>query len=105
MEVSPTITGRLFSAAGRTDTAGITVWFAYRPVDGDLTTTTTVSDADGRFVFDLPSVPLRTASIGASIEGVSPVDLEPDGGALGPGDLVLVVNDSLASHLRYGCAP
>ena len=105
MEASRTIRGKLFAAAGRTDTAGIAVWFAYRPVDGDGTTIETVSDADGRFVFDLPSEPLRSASIGASIEGVRPVDLEPNGGALEPGDLVLVVDDILASSLRYGCAP
>ena len=83
-------------------TDGITVWFAYRPVDGDATTVETISDSQGRFVFDLPTERLRAAAIGANLEGVTPVDLEPGGAWLEPGDLVLIVDDIVPSHLRFG---
>ncbi len=100
--LEPTLTGKLVGAAGRTDTDGVTVWLAYRPVDGEATTVETVSDAEGRFAFDLPSERLRSAKVGAILEGVEPVDLEPKGAPLEPGELVLIVDDIVPSHLRYG---
>ncbi len=100
--LEPTLTGRLVGAAGRTDAEGVTVWLAYRPVDGEATTVETVSDAEGGFAFDLPSEPLRSATVGAVLEGVEPVDLEPKGAPLEPGEVVLIVDDIVPSHLRYG---
>lgn len=96
-----TVAGRLVGVAGRADLAGVAVWFAYRPVGGDATTVETTSDADGHFAFALPPGRLESARVGAHIEGASPVDLEPNGERLEPGDLVLLVDDALPSHLRY----
>lgn len=99
----PTIDGRIVAASGRTLPDGITVWFAYRTVDGEATTLETTSDAQHRFVFDLPTERLRTATIGAVLEGVSPVDLDPRGAPLEAGTVVLIVDDFVPSELRYGC--
>ncbi|HEX2575147.1 MAG TPA: hypothetical protein VHK88_02290 [Aquihabitans sp.] len=98
-----TIAGRLVTTGGRTDIEAVSVWFAYQPVDGESVTVGSTSDAAGRFEFDLPDAPLRTASVGAVVEGADVVDLEPDGGRLEPGDVVIVVDDIVPPHLRYAC--
>jgi len=69
-----TLTGRLVSASGRGSVDGITVWFAYRPVEGAPETLVVLSDARGGFAFDLPAAALRSAEVGAVLEGVDPVD-------------------------------
>ncbi len=96
-----TIAGRLLGAVGRTDTGGVSVWFAYETVDGKATTVMATSDDDGHFAFDLPPGPMRTAKVGAELLGVEPLDLEPNGDRLEPGDLVLIVDDGMPSHLRF----
>lgn len=90
------------AASGRKLPDGITVWFAYRTVDGEAITVEAASDADDRFVFDLPDERLRTARIGAVLEGVRPVDLAPMGVPLDAGDVVLIVDDFVPAHLRFG---
>ena len=97
-----TLAGRLVGAANRTHLGGVIVWLAYQPAVGDGVTVKAVSDAEGRFTFDLPHGPIEKATVGAEIEGVVPVDLEPGGLPLDPGDLVLVVDDIVPSYLRYG---
>ena len=97
-----TLTGRLVSASGRGSVEGITVWFAYRPAEGAPETLEVRSDARGAFAFDLPAAALRSAEVGAVLEGVDPVDLAPMGAPLEPGDLVVVVDDWVPSHLRFG---
>lgn len=96
-----TIAGRLLGAVGRTDTAGVSVWFAYETVDGEATTVMATSDDDGHFAFDLPPGRVKTARVGAELLGVEPLDLEPNGDRLEPGDLVLIVDDGMPSHLRF----
>ena len=100
-QLEQSIDGRLLGAAGKADLGSISVWFAYQPVGGDGTTKRTVSDEGGAFTFALPETPLAKAVIGAEIKGVEPIDLEPNGERLEPGDLVLIIDDSLPSHLRY----
>jgi hypothetical protein len=96
-----TLAGRLVSVAGKAEIAGIEVWFAYRTVPGDDATCQATTGADGSFVFDLPSVPLDQAKVGAHLEGLEPVDLKPEGKVLEPGDVVLLIDDLLPTHLRY----
>lgn len=96
-----TIAGRLLGAVGRTDTAGVSVWFAYETVDGETMTVMATSDDDGHFTFALPPGRMRTAKVGAELLGVEPLDLQPDGDRLEPGDLVLIVDDGMPSHLRF----
>jgi hypothetical protein len=81
---------------------GITIWFAFRPSGGPAVTLEVLSDAHGNFAFELPDGALSSATVGAVLEGVDPVDLEPAGAPLEPGDLVLVVDDFVPSHLRFG---
>lgn len=97
-----TIEGRVLSAAGHSLPERIPVWFAYRTVDGDATTAETTTDAQDRFAFELPAERLQSATMGATLEGVRPVDLEPMGAPLEAGTVVLVVDDLAPSHLRYG---
>jgi len=97
-----TLTGRLVSASGRGNVEGVAVWFAYRPLRGAPETLEVRTDAHGGFVFDLPPAALRSAEVGAVLEGVDPVDLAPMGAPLEPGDLVVVVDDWVPSHLRFG---
>ncbi len=96
-----TIVGRLVGAAGRTDPDGVTVWFSYVPADGEGSTVETTADSEGRFTFALPSGAMNAAKVGAHLEGVRPVDLEPNGEHLEPGDLVLIVDDIIPSHVRF----
>ena len=95
------IAGRLVGVGGKADLASVPIWFAYQPVDGNAATARTMSDADGSFTFDVPDQPLTSAVVGAEIEGAQTVDLEPAGERLDPGELVLVIDDLLPSHLRY----
>ena len=95
------LTGRLVGSAGKASFDGVTVWFAYTPVGGDGRRRETTADENGEFVFDLPDQPLMRAAVGAEIEGAQPVDLEADGTLLEPGDVIIVVDDSLPAHLRY----
>jgi len=96
-----TLAGRLVGATRRTDTSGVTVWFSYRPIDADPVTIQTVSDLNGEFSFTLPSTAVTQAKIGALIEGATPVDLEPTNSLLEPGEIVLIIDDIVASHQRY----
>ncbi len=96
-----TLIGRLVGVTGRADLSGVTIWFTYRPVDAELVTVEAVSGSEGDFLFDLPSPPVIEARVGALIEGVMPIDLEPIEGHLEPGELVLVVDDIIASHQRF----
>ena len=98
---APTLEGRLAAVSGKAPISQVAVWFAYRTVAGDEVTRTARSDDDGSFVFELPSEPLDRAAVGAELEGVAPVDLEPAGAVLEPGDVVLMVDDIVPSHLRY----
>ena len=97
-----TLVGRLVSGSGRRSTEGVSVWLAYRPCDGPAVTLEAVSDARGTFAFDLPSAALRSASVGAELEGVDPVDLAPGEAPLEAGDVVLVIDDLVPPHLRFG---
>ncbi len=98
------IVGRLVGVTNKTNLRGVTAWFAYQEVGEEGTTVKAVVDHDGIFRFSLPTVPLQRAMVGAEIEGVDPIDLEPNGEVLEPGDLVLLVDDIVASHLRYSGA-
>ena len=102
-DVEQTIEGRLIGGSGRGPLDGVTVWFAYRTVHGDMRTIETTSDASGAFSFEIPSDRLQTAHIGAATAGARPVDLDPVGETLEPGTLVLIVDDFVPSHLRFGC--
>ena len=102
--VASTIEGRIVGVTGKAEVAGVEVWFAYRSVDGEETTVRAVTDEGGGFCFALPGEALEQARVGANLEGVAPVDLEPAGRRLVPGDLQLVVDDIVPSHLRYGGA-
>jgi len=97
-----TLAGRLISASGRGSIEGITIWFAFLPCRGDPVTLEARSDPRGNFEFGLPRDAVCSAKVGAVLEGVDPVDLEPMGEPLEPGDLTLVVNDLVPSHLRFG---
>ena len=96
------LAGRLVGMTGKADTAEVTVWLAFQTTTGQSTTLESTTDEHGRFCFDVPTQPLRAAKVGALLEGVQPVDLEPLGGLLEPGEIVLVVDDILPSHIRWG---
>ena len=95
------IAGRVVGAAARTDPSGMKVWFAYQPVGGEPVTVETVANDEGDFSFELPDGPIESASIGALVVGTEPVDLEPNGAQLEAGEVVIIVDDILESHLRY----
>lgn len=95
------MTGRLVGAAGKSSFEGVTVWFSYTPVGGAGRRRLTTADENGEFVFDLPEEPLSRAAVGAHVEGAQPVDLEANGSVLEPGDVIIMVDDSLPAHLRY----
>lgn len=100
----PLLEGRLLATGNHTIVEGQGVWFAYQTAAGRAVTATTVSGPDGGFAFELPADPLAKAVVGADDPGVEPIDLEPGGQALEPGDVVLVVQSSMPSHLRFGGA-
>lgn len=96
-----TLEGRLVAVAGKAIVADIDVWFAYRTLGGEDVTQRLKTGQDGSFTFPVPPEPLERAAVGAELEGVTPVDLAPDGAVLEPGDVVLMIDDLLPSHLRY----
>ncbi len=100
-DASDTLGGCIYALASKLDVGGIEVWFRYQPVDGEPVAQRTVSNDDGTFSFDLPSEPLADAKVGLQVEGAPVVDLEPDGKPLEPGDVTIVVDDTLPLHLRY----
>jgi hypothetical protein len=97
-----TLEGKLVAVSGKANVSAVAVWLAYRSISGEESTVESVSDETGSFAFSLPGVPLERALVGAELEGVEPVDLEPGGDLLEPGDLVLMVDDIVPVHLRYG---
>lgn len=99
-----TIEGRLHGVTGKAEIAGVEVWFAYRTVEGGEATVKAHSDDEGNFVFELPDEMLESARVGANLEGLAPIDLEPAGRRLEPGELNFLVDDIVPSHLRYGGA-
>ena len=103
-EQGQTIEGRLVAVTGKSMVAGVEVWLAYRTTDGREATERTLSAETGEFAFPLPEEPLEQAHVGAELEGVAPIDLEPAGERLEPGDLTLLIDDIVPSHLRYGGA-
>ena len=103
-EVALTIEGHLMGVTGKAELRGVEVWFAYRTVDGEETTLATRSAEGGTFAFPLPRERLAQARVGANLEGVTPVDLEPGGQPLEPGDILLLVDDIVPGHLRFGGA-
>ena len=96
-----TLDGQLVGVTGKAFTAEVVVWLAFQTTAGESSTLETITDDDGHFSFALPSDPLRAAKLGAVLEGVQPLDLEPQDQPLNPGDLVLFVDDFLPTHLRY----
>ena len=96
------LAGRLVGVTGRAETAEVTVWFAFQTTAGQSTTLESTTDEHGRFYFDLPTQRLRAARVGALLEGVQPQDLHPQGQPMEPGDVVLFVDDIVASHIRWG---
>lgn len=96
-----TLEGRLHGVTGKAAVGGVEVWFAYRTIDGAEATAITRTDGRGGFAFEIPERPLRTARVGARLEGAQVVDLEPGGERLEPGDVIVVVDDIVPSHLRH----
>ncbi len=101
-EGEQTIEGQLRAVTGKVDVTDVDVWFAYRTVDGEETSVSVRTGDRGGFTLVLPRERLDRAKVGANLEGVSPIDLEPGGERLEPGDLTLVVDDVVPTYLRYG---
>ena len=59
------------------------------------------TDDLGDFSFELPTQPMRAAKLGAVLEGVQPLDLEPQDQPLNPGEILLYVDDFVPTHLKY----
>lgn len=95
-----TIEGRLLGVTGRGPTAGATVWLSGTTVSGDEVDERTTTDDQGEFSLSLPSAAMASARVGAQVEGAATVDLEPGGEILEPGEVVIVVDDIVPSHLR-----
>jgi len=93
--------GRLVGASGKVDVAAVRVWFAYEMISGASMTDEAVTDALGYFSFALPSEPVVAARVGANVLGSTPLDLEITPGVMESGDVVLVIDDLLPSHIRY----
>ena len=96
-----TLHGRLVGVTGKAPTAEVVVWLAVQTTDGEASTLETVTDDEGFFSFELPVDPLRAAKLGAVLEGVQPLDLKPNDQPLGPGEIMLFVDDFVPSHLKY----
>ena len=96
-----TLNGQLVGITGKAFTAKVVVWLAVQTTAGESSTLETITDDDGNFSFELPAEPLRSAKLGAVLEGVLPLDLEPQGQPLNPGEILLFVDDFLPTHLRY----
>ena len=93
--------GRLVGASGKVDVGAIRVWFAYEMSSGVSTTVEAVTDQLGYFSFALPAESVVAARVGADVIGSTPLDLDISPGLMEPGDLVLVIDDILPSHIRY----
>ncbi|MDE0604431.1 MAG: hypothetical protein OXI18_08520 [bacterium] len=96
-----TLNGQLVGVTGKAFTAGVVVWLAVQTTEGEGSTLETITDDEGFFSFELPSEPLRAAKLGAVLEGVQPLDLEPNDKPLEPGEIMLFVDDFVPSHLKY----
>ncbi len=97
----PTLNGRLVGVTGKAPTAEVVVWLAVQTTDGEASTLETITDDEGFFSFEPPTEPLRAAKLGAVLEGVQPLDLEPNDEPLDPGEIMLFVDDFTPSHLKY----
>lgn len=95
------LNGQLVGITGKADVVDVDVWLAVQTTEGDGSTLQTTSDADGCFVFELPSESLRAAKLGAVLEGVQTLDLDPKGEPLEPGQITLFVDDFVPSHLKF----
>jgi hypothetical protein len=98
---APRLYGRLIGATGKTDTARVEIRLAVQLVNGEASTSTTTTDDDGEFQFDLPTLPAKRAHVTASVQGATPVDLAPEGQVLETGEVVLIVDDQVPSHIRH----
>ncbi|MCY3963210.1 MAG: hypothetical protein OXG34_16350 [bacterium] len=96
-----TLNGQLVGVTGKAPTAEVVVWLAVQTTDGEASTLETITDDEGFFSFELPVEPLRAAKLGAVLEGVQPLDLEPNDEPLNPGEIMLFVGDFTPSHLKY----
>lgn len=95
------LNGQLVGVTGKAYVADIDVWLAVQTTAGDSSTLETITDDEGFFSFDLPTEPLHAAKLGAVLEGVQPLDLEPNDQPLEPGEIMLFVDDFAPSHLKY----
>lgn len=93
--------GRLIGVTGQAYVADVEVWLATKTTAGESSTLETITDEGGFFAFDLPTEPLPAAKLGAVLLGVQPLDLEPNGQPLEPGEIMLFVDDFAPSHLKY----
>ncbi len=99
-----TLEGRLHGVTGKAAVGDVEIWFAYRTVEGAEHTATTRSNQAGEFAFEIPDDALAVARVGARLEGAQMVDLEAAGEVLEPGDVIIVVDDIIPSHLRHAGA-
>ncbi len=83
--------GRLVGAFGRAGVAQILVWFKYQTEADSVVVVETFTDAEGRFSFALPTDPVLTSWL----------DLEAGSATMEPGDVVLIVDDVMPSHIRF----
>ena len=93
--------GQLAGITGKAYVANVVVWLAVQTTEGEASTLETTTDEEGFFTFELPQEPLRAAKLGAVLEGVQPLDFEPNDQPLAPGELMLFVDDFAPSHLKY----
>ncbi len=95
------LNGQLAGITGQAYIANVVVWLAVQTTEGEASTLETTTDEEGFFTFELPQEPLRAAKLGAVLEGVQPLDLEPNDQPLAPGEIMLFVDDFAPSHLKY----
>lgn len=95
-----TLDGRIMSTTNKSELRGVTVWFNYHLTDGSSDSLSTITADDGNFSFPLPSRSVRSAIVGAELEGVAPVPFEVGDVVMEPGEIVLIAEDSVPSHLR-----
>ena len=96
-----TLNGRLVGVTGQAYVADVVVWLAVQTTEGEASTLETITDEEGYFSYELPKEPLRAAKLGAVLEGVKPLDLEPNDQPLEPGEIMLFVDDFTPAHLKY----
>ncbi len=100
-ENARTLDGRLVATTGRSELGGVAVWFSYTLTNGTSGSERSTTDANGNFSFPLPAESVDAAIVGAEFEGVTSVPFEVGGEVMEPGEIVLVVEDSLPAHLRH----